>query len=75
MGKWIGPSEAVGAGIKPRLIRAYAEGRQVAVNGGDATDNPEDGLGTPREAAWDLGFDNADDDDYIHETGIPSLVP
>ena len=39
-----------------RESRAYAEGRAAAIAGGLVTDNPEDGLGSPAEAAWDRGF-------------------
>ena len=67
--KGIGYAGATGLGPawKPRLMKAYAEGRRVGIDEGDATDNPEDGLGTDREKAWDEGFDNAADADYRHE--------
>ena len=50
----------LGPGYKPRLTRAYAEGR-VAAN---ATDNPEDTKGTALEKAWDQGFTNKASADY-----------
>lgn len=70
MGKWVGYMGAtgLGAGLKPRLIRAYAEGRRVGRAGGAATDNPEDGAGTPLEAAWDYGFVHQADAAYQFET-------
>lgn len=69
-GKMIGYSDAtgLGPGLKWRLTRAYAEGRAVGIAGGDATDNPEDGLGTDREKAWDHGYLNSADSAYKRET-------
>jgi len=69
-GKMIGYSDAtgLGAGWKPRLMKAYAEGRAVAAAGGAATANPEDGDGTPLEDAWDHGFDNIAEASYQRET-------
>lgn len=60
----------LGPGWKPRLTRAYAEGRAVGKAGGADTDNPEDTLGTDLEKAWDEGFDNAADADYQFETAV-----
>ena len=57
----------LGPGWKPRLTRAYAEGRVVGIAGGAATLNPEDGRGTPLEAAWDHGRTNAGDSAYKRE--------
>jgi hypothetical protein len=57
----------LGPGYKPRLTRAYAEGRVVGIASGAATLNPEDGLGTPREKAWDHGHTNAASADYVFE--------
>ena len=69
-GKMIGYSGAtgLGAGWKPRLTRAYAEGRAVGKASGAATLNPEDGKGTEREKAWDHGHTNAADAAYKFET-------
>ena len=68
-GKMIGYNDATGLGPqwKPRLTKAYAEGRAVGIAEGDATDNPYDGLGNDAEKAWDHGFDNAADGDYQRE--------
>ena len=50
--------DGVDTHIQKQLInsRAFCEGRSVQIAGGAGTDNPEDGLGTEREAAWDAGF-------------------
>jgi hypothetical protein len=57
----------LGAGLKFRLVKAYAEGRQVGKAGGAATDNPYDNVGNDAEKAWDYGFDNQADAAYKFE--------
>jgi hypothetical protein len=68
-GKMIGYHDAsgLGAGWKPRLTRAYAEGRAVGIASGAATLNPDDGKGTPLEKAWDHGHTNAANSAYKRE--------
>ena len=69
-GKMLGYADAtgLGPGRKPRLIRAYAEGRAVGKGGGAATANPDDGKGSELEKAWDHGFDNQANAAYKRET-------
>jgi len=69
-GKFVGYSGAtgLGPGWKPKLTRAYAEGRAVGRAGGLATANPEDTKGTPLEKAWDYGFDNQANAAFKYET-------
>lgn len=70
MKKGVSYSDAtgLGPGFRPRLSKAYAEGRAVSLAGGAATDNPADGLGNDLEKAWDHGFDNSADADYKRDT-------
>lgn len=58
----------LGPGLKFRLVRAYAEGRKVGKDGGAATANPEDNLGTDLEKAWDYGFNNQANAAFQYET-------
>lgn len=68
-GKMVGYADATGLGaaFKPKLTRAYADGRKVGGDGGAATLNPEDGRGSDLEKAWDHGFTNAADSAYKRE--------
>lgn len=68
-GKMLGYADAtgLGSGWKPRLTRAYAEGRAVGKAGGAATANPADGKGNELEKAWDHGLVNSDEPAYQRE--------
>jgi hypothetical protein len=59
-----------GPAWKPRLMKAYAEGRAVRKAGGADTDNPEDNLGTPLEAAWNRGFNGGLTAGFKFETTV-----
>lgn len=75
MKKGVSYSDAtgLGPGWNPRLNRAYAEGRAVAAAGGEATDNPYDGLGNDAEKAWDHGFGNIAEADYQRDTAVAAV--
>lgn len=68
-GKMLGYADAtgLGSGWKPRLTRAYAEGRAVGIAGGAATLNPADGKGNELEKAWDHGHSNQANAAYKRE--------
>lgn len=55
----------LGAGWKPKLNRAYAEGRQ-AVPSGTTTFV----AGSPQDVAWTLGYDNRADAAYKRDTAV-----
>lgn len=55
----------LGAGFKPKLNRAYEEGRRAFPSG--TTTFVAD---SPQDVAWTLGYDNRADSDYQRDTAV-----
>jgi len=55
----------LGAGWKPKLNRAYAEGRQQY-----PTTTTTFVAGSPQDVAWTLGYDNRADAAYKRDTAV-----
>ena len=55
----------LGAGFKPRLSRAYEEGRRIY----PSSSNPYTS-GTESYVAWQLGYDNRADAAYLRDTAV-----
>jgi len=55
----------LGAGFKPRLNRAYEEGRRVS----PSSSNPHV-ASSPANVAWQLGYDNRADAAYSRDTAV-----